>query len=174
VRQLLTESLMLSAGGGLLGLAIGWWGSEALQRLAAAQIPRSWEIGFDWRVFAFLLGACATSGLMFGVVPAATAVGSDADAALTRSSDLRVAGRGSRRLRDSLVVAELALAFVLIVGAGLLLREFVRLQRTPSGFVAENVLTLHLTRDLNSRTFYDLERRVGQLPGVRSAGFIQF
>ena len=136
MRQFLTESLVLALVGGIAGLAIGMLGTRLLLRIAAAQIPRAGEIGLDWRVFAFLLAVCMTTGIGFGLAPAIAAARG-------------VAGGLARRgvgpaLRDALVVAEVALAFVLLAGAGLLLRTFLNLQEINPGLNAENVLTMHV------------------------------
>ena len=180
VRQFLTESLVLSLAGGVIGLAITWWGTGELVRLTAPHLPRAREVGLDWRVFTFLLGLCTLTAVALGLVPALMA---DRDAGFTAQSALQVAsGRGtaayaSRRLRSGLVVAEVAIAFVLACGASMLIRELVRLRNTDSGMTTTNVVTFHLghrmTPQTDVRQFYDIESRVAGLPGVRAAGFIQ-
>src|SRR6185437_5064458 len=125
IRQFLTESLLLSAAGGIAGLALGLWGSRALTRAAADQLPRAHEIGFDWRVFAFLLAICVLAGVAFGLAPALGAARGGSSALKTRGT-----------VRDGLVIAEIALAFILLAGAGLLLRTFLNLQRTDVGLRA--------------------------------------
>jgi len=172
MRQLLTESLLLALGGGLLGLAIATWGAGLLLKLAAAQIPRSAEIGLDWRVFAFLLALCVATGIGFGLAPAIASARADVQSGLKESSGRGSTGSG--RFRDGLVVAEIALAFVLLIGAGLLLRAFLHLQATPTGLIAENVLTLHISGNADVRRYYELEQRIEQIPGVHAAGLIQF
>ena len=163
VRQFLTESLVLALGGGMAGLAIGVCGSRLLLRIAASQIPRAGEIGLDWRVFAFLLAVCVMTGIGFGLAPAITAARGVAGALARRSV--------GAALRDTLVVVEIGLAFVLLVGAGLLLRTFLNLQRTNPGFQPENVLTLHVVLS-GVRESMAIEERVAQIPGVRAAGLI--
>jgi predicted permease len=163
VRQFLTESVGLAVAGGIAGLALVAFGSRLLLRIAAAQIPRAGEIGLDWRVFAFLLASCLITGIGFGLAPALAA---------TRAS----AGNLSRRsvrpaFRDALVVVEIALAFVLLVGAGLLLRTFINLHRTNPGLNPENVLTLHVVLS-GAQDSMAIEERVAQIPGVRAAGMI--
>src|SRR5207249_2610293 len=86
MRQFLTESILLALGGGLLGLAIAAWGTHLLLELAAAQIPRSWEIRLDWRVFAFLLAVCVVTGVGFGLAPAIAAARADVQNGLKESS----------------------------------------------------------------------------------------
>jgi predicted permease len=163
MRQFLTESLVLALGGGMAGLAIGVLGSRLLLRMAAAQIPRAGEIGLDWRVFAFLLAICMTTGVGFGLAPAIVAARGVAGGLARRSV-------GSA-LRDALVVVEVALAFVLLVGAGLLLRTFLNLQHAKPGLNAENVLTMHVVLS-GARESMAIEERVAQIPGVRAAGLI--
>jgi hypothetical protein len=132
-------------------------------------------------VFCFLLATCAVTGIAFGILPALAASRTDPQMALKQTSGNRTTGsRG--RLRDALVVAEIALSFVLLASAGLLMRGFLRLQDTPTGFVADNVLTLRLTASLQDyrapgsygRYLRKLEGHVKQTPGVRAAGFIQY
>jgi predicted permease len=163
VWQFLTESLVLAVGGAIAGLAVGVWGSRLLLRIAGPQIPRSEEIGLDWRVFAFLLGVCLTTGIGFGLAPAIAAARGVAGGLARRSV-------GSA-FRDTLVVVEIALAFVLLVGAGLLLQTFLNLQHTNSGLNAENVLTMHVVLS-GARESMAMEERVSQIPGVHAAGMI--
>jgi putative ABC transport system permease protein len=163
MRQFLTESLLLALCGGVAGLGIGVWGSGILIKIAAAQIPRAEEIEMDWRVFAFLLAVCVTTGIGFGLAPAIAAARGGASALKRRSV--------GAILRDTLVVVEVALAFVLLAGAGLLLRTFLNLQRTNPGLNAENALTLHIVVSGASESAA-IEERVAQIPGVRAAGLI--
>lgn len=142
--------------------------SGLLLDLAGSQIPRAWEIGFDWRVFAFLLSVCLLTGVGFGMAPAIAAARGDVQRCL-KQGERGSSARG--RLRDGLVVAEVALAFVLLAGAGLLLRTFLNLQGTPTGFRAAHLLTLHLVVS-GADESRALEDRVARLPGVRSVGFI--
>ena len=168
IRQLLTESVLLAFCGGAIGLAIGTWMSAVLLRLAGDQIPRASEIGFDWRVFVFLFGICLLTGVGFGIAPAAGA------SQAVMQGGLKHGERGSAahdRLRHGLVVVEIALAFILLTGAGLLLRTFLNLQATPTGFNAANVLTLHLVV-AGADESRALQQRVAQIPGVRAVGFI--
>jgi len=163
VRQFLTESVGLAVAGGLAGLALGAFGSRLLLRIAAAQIPRAGEIGLDWRVFTFLLAACLITGIGFGLAPAL---------AVTRACASNLSHRSVRpAFRDALVVMEVALAFVLLVGAGLFLRTFINLHRTNPGLNPENVLTLHVVLS-GAQDSMAIEERVAQIPGVRAAGLI--
>jgi putative ABC transport system permease protein len=178
VFQFLTESILLAAGGGLSGLAIASWGGTLLLKLAASDIPRSSEVTFDWRVFAFLLATCVATGIGFGLAPAMGASRVDFESALRQSG-----GRGTAaasRFRDGLAVVEIAAAFVLLIGAGLLLRTFFSLRNTQTGLRAENVLTLHLaipatqaqTPGAGAQYCREIEERIQRIPGVRAVGFV--
>jgi predicted permease len=180
VRQFLTESLVLSLAGGAVGLAIAWGGTEQLMLAAAPHLPRAHEVSVDWRVFAFLLAVCTATGALLGLAPAMITGRDDASrapSALQETSGRTTVSAGQRRLRDALVVAEVAIAFVLAVGASMLIRELVRLRNTDPGMATANVVTFHLghrmTPDTDVRQFYEIERRVSELPGVRAAGLTQ-
>src|SRR5207237_10549110 len=114
MRQFLTESILLALAGGLVGVAIAAWGTHVLLKLSAAQIPRSWEIGLDWRVFAFLLVVCVVTGVGFGLAHAIAAARADLQNGLKESSGRGSAGRSHKRFRDGLGVAEVAMAFLLL------------------------------------------------------------
>jgi len=182
VSQFLAESLLLALAGGALGIGVAWGGVKLLLRLAAGAIPRYWEIGLDWKVFAFLLGVCVITGVAFGIVPALAAARSDVQKSLKEAGGRASVGRAHGRFRDALVVAEVGLAFVLLIGAGLLLRAFINLESTPTGIQAENVLTMHLTISQSeysapgaaARYYKSIEDRIRQIPAVSAAGFIQF
>ncbi len=176
VRQLVTESLVLSLVGGAVGLLIATWGTTQLVQAAAATLPRAHEIGVDWRVFAFLLAVCTVTGVALGVAPAVFA-GRATPSALQQTNSRTTMSAGQRRVRDGLVVAEVAMAFVLAIGAAMLIRELVRLRNTDPGMQTANVLTLHLGHRMTPKTdvrqFYEIARRARDLPGVRAAGFTQ-
>lgn len=177
VRQFLTESLLLSLAGGVVGLGLAKWATARLMLLAHAQIPRAPEVGFDWRVFLFSLAACTFSGVAFGLAPALIARRTDPQSVLQESGVHGTMGVTQRRLRDGLVVAEVALAFILAVGGALLVRELVRLRHTDPGLMSANVVTFHVGQRMTPRTdtrqYYEIADRVAQLPGVRAAGFTQ-
>jgi predicted permease len=177
VRQFLTESLLLALAGGAVGLAFAWWGTQQLMQIVRTQIPRAHEVGLDWRVFLFLLAVCAFTAAVAGLVPAAFAMRANTQAALQQSSGRTTMSAGQRRVRDGLVVAEVALALVLAVAATILVRELVRLRNTSTGMVTSNVVTFHLGHRMSPRTdvrrFYEIADRVAQLPGVQAAGFTQ-
>ena len=179
VRQLLTESVVLSLLGAGFGLLLAVWGVELLINLKPEGIPRLDNVQVDAAVIVFTLVTALVTGLLFGLVPAFTA---------TRgiSSSLREAGRGavtSRagvRVRGVLVIAELALAVMLLAGAGLLMRSFMKLQAVDPGFRSEQALTFELTlpesryaEDEPRIQFFDqLLSRLRALPGVRSASAV--
>ena len=165
VRQFLTESVLLAFAGGVVGAAVGIWMLPVLRGLASG-LPRSWAIGVDWRVFAFLLAACAGTGIVFGLAPALHGLRRDVQ------RDLKSGERGSvaPRLRDGLVVTEIAVAFVLLVGAALLARTLINLQSEPAGFDADGVVTIHVVVP-DAQTSHALVDRVAQVPGVTAAGF---
>jgi predicted permease len=176
VRQFLTESLLLSLAGGIVGLLLAWWILKRLIVSAAPYLPRAHEVGLDWRVFAFMLAVCAVVGTAVGAVPAIIAARRDPRSTLQESGTHGTMSPGQRRLRNGLVVAEVALAFVLGAGASVLLRELVRLRATDAGIVQANVITFHVGQPRNAdigMRFYDIADRVAALPGVHAAGFAQ-
>ena len=176
VRQFLTESLLLSLTGGVAGLLLAWWILKRLIVSAAPYLPRAHEVDLDWRVFTFMLAVCAVVGTAVGALPAIIAARRDPRATIQESGTQGTMSRGQRRLRNGLVVAEVALAFVLGVGAAVLLRELVRLRATDAGIVQTNVITFHVGQPRNpdiGMRFYDIADRVASLPGVHAAGFAQ-
>jgi predicted permease len=173
VRQLLAESLLLSLIGGAFGAFIARWGARLLVVLGADRMPRAHEIALDWRTFAFLLVTCVVIAVLFGLAPAVAAASVDVQTVAKESSGHSTMGRRFGRLRDALVITEVALAFVLALGAALIVREVDRLQKAPTGMVTDSVLSLHLTPRLAADDYYAIERRVAALPGVQAAGFIQ-
>jgi predicted permease len=177
VRQFLVESLVLALGGALLGLLLARWGLAALAPLVREALPLSSGIPLDGRVFLFLLAVAAFSGIAFGLVPALQAARGDVRENLVEGGGRTTAGGGQRRFRSGLVVAEIALSLVLLVGAGLLLRGFLKVSGTEPGFVSRGVLTAHLAvpsgQDQVLPRFYrPLLERVRALPEVRSAAVI--
>ena len=172
VRQLLTESLVLSLAGGLGGAAVAWWGSRLLVSLGAARIPRSHEITLDWTVFAFLLAVCLATAFLFGLAPAIGAARADAGALSGRATGHASTGRGLSRMRDAIVVAEVVVAFVLAFGAASVVRELERLHRIDPGMATSNVVTLHLTPRVPDAEYFRIEDNVANLSGVEAAGLI--
>jgi len=176
VRQLLTESLLLAAVGGTAGLLLATWGVDLLKALSPADLPRMQDVRLDGRVLMFTLSVSLLTGLLFGLIPALRAARVDLNEALKEGGR---GGEGLRRnrLRSALVVAEVASAMTLLVGAGLLINSFVRLQRVNLGFDPHQVLTLRVelpeARYREGRQIINFNqefmRRVERLPGVRSA-----
>ena len=178
VFQLLAESLTLAAAGGILGLVLAWGGVGLLTRLGAAAIPRLAGARLDWRVFLFALAVSALTGMLFGLAPALQLSAANPQAALMESGRGSTAARSSRLLRNGLVVSEIALALLVLIGAGLLMRSFVRLRAVDPGFQPANLLTLRLPLSPNvpiDRRVAFLDRlsgRLAALPGVRSIGAV--
>src|SRR5439155_3356732 len=138
-RQLLTESVLLSLAGGGLGLLLAFWGVQALGQWSEASLPSMHGIGIDAWVLAFTLGVSVITGLAFGLAPAVQAWRTDVNAAL-KEEGRRDTGKHRNRLRHFLVVSEVALAVVLLIGAGLLIISFLWLLDINHGFRADGVL----------------------------------
>jgi putative ABC transport system permease protein len=173
VRQFLAESVLLALAGGALGALIARWGTGVLVALGAATIPRAHEIALDWRAFAFLLAVCLATAVLFGMAPALAASRIDVHEITKDAGGHATAGGRFVRLRDGLAVLEVALAFVLALGAAAIVAEVVRLRNVDTGMSTENVLTLHLTPRAAPADYYAIEDSVAQLPGVTAAGFTQ-
>jgi len=144
MRQLLTESMLLSVAGGAAGLLVAMWGVDLLIALSPKDIPRLMEVGVDWRVALFTLGASLGAGVACGLLPALDATKIDLIGALKPGRPGRQEGFRARYARSALVTAQVALALMLLLGAGLLLRSFVRLLRVQPGFDSEQVLTFKI------------------------------
>jgi predicted permease len=172
VRQLFTESLLLSIAGGVFAIAVARWGLDVLIAIGAARIPRAHEIALDWSAFIFMFVICLVTSVLFGLAPAIAASRTDVHSVTKDASGRATMGRGFRRIRDGLVIAEIALAFVLALGAAMVMRELDRLQQQDAGFATENVLTLHMTPRLEESQYYRIEERIADLPGVESAGLV--
>jgi putative ABC transport system permease protein len=181
VRQLLTESMLLAVLGGLLGLGIAWLGLRALVAISPSDIVDLQGVGLNLPVLALMMAVSLVTGILFGLVPAVEAT------RLNLNDTLKEGGRGSGgqstrsgRLRNALVIVEVALALVLLASAGLLVKSFVRLQEIDTGFDTENVLTMVVTlprgkysEDQQIVTFFrEAMERMRALPGVRSAGMV--
>jgi putative ABC transport system permease protein len=185
IRQLLIESIPLGLLGGGTGLLLAYWGLELMRSLLPASLPRHNTISIDGRVLGFTLLASVLTVMVFGLLPAFQTARDGVREALNEGGRGGTAGRRRSRLRDALVVMEMALALVLLVGAGLMLRSFARLQQVDTGFSATNVLTMRIPlpeakypipRGPNApppaglHFFRQLLERVKSLPGVESAG----
>ena len=179
IRQLLTESLVLSLVGGGLGLLLAWWGVDLLVS-AGARLPRIEEIRIDGTVLAFTAGVALLTGLLFGLAPALQASSADFHESLKEGGRQTGLGSGRQRLRSLLVVSEVALSLVLLIGAGLLIRSFVSVLDNDMGFDPSRVLALDLSLPLSSygepekqaAFFKELLARVNRLPGVKGAAVV--
>jgi putative ABC transport system permease protein len=182
VRQMLTESVLLSVAGGAAGLVVASWAREALMALRPVSLPQYNAIELDTRVLLFTIGLSIATGILFGLVPALRAARSDLNLALRGSSRSATAGAGAHRLRNVFVAGEIAVSLVLLVGAGLLIRSFVRLRNNELGFRTDHTVTARVsipsdkyTKNEQVAAFYDrLLSEVRALPGVEAAGTISF
>ena len=149
IRQLLTESVVLSLAGGLLGLFVGWSGIRALLSVNTAGLPRVGEnganVGLDWMVVVFTVGVSLATGLIFGLIPALQSSKTDLTTTLKESAGRSGTGFRQNKVRSALVVIEVALALVLLIGSALLIRTAVALGRVDPGFDTHNVLTLKMS-----------------------------
>ncbi|MGB0037098.1 MAG: ABC transporter permease, partial [Candidatus Acidiferrales bacterium] len=180
IRQLLTESMLLAGLGSVLGVALAMWIFPALLTLTPLELPRSGEIHLDGGVFAFVLGVSLFAGLLFGLAPALRATRLDLNEELKAGGRSSFNGARHNRLREILVMAEVALSLVLLVGAGLFLKRVARIQAVEPGFDPAHLLTVRLslpkvayrkTADLT--IFYrKLRSNLLQLPGVQAAGAV--
>jgi putative ABC transport system permease protein len=176
IRQLLTESLLLSLLGGAAGLFLAVWGVEFLVKLAPEALPRIGEIGLDNRAFGFTVLLSLLTGIVFGLVPAWQASRPNVNETLKDGGKNTGAGSSRNRLRNALVVAEIALALVLLAGAGLLIQSFRNLQSVNPGFDPSNVLTMSMVlpelkyaEPEQRRIFWEqVLQTVRALPGVKA------
>ena len=182
VRQLLTESVILSLAGAGLGLLLGWSALGPLLKISASSLPQGAVVGLDGWVLAFTAGVAILTGLLFGIFPALRTAKLDLRETLNESSRGSTAGPGHHRLGNTLVSLEIALALLLLVGAGLLLRSFSRMQDVPPGFQADHLFVADVPVSQASYAkpeqrfeFYDrLVDRARTLPGVLAAGAATF
>jgi putative ABC transport system permease protein len=178
-RQLLTESLLLALGGGVVGWLLAMWLTKLLISLAPGGLPRAPESGLDARVLGFALLVSLATGVVFGLAPALHAAKTDLNEAL-KDGARGGGGARSNRFRNALVVVEVALTLMLLVCSGLLLNSFLRLQRVDPGFDSHNVLTFRIELPANRYSqqtqvapFYQqLISRLGAAPGVKSVSAI--
>lgn len=184
VRQLLTESVILAFAGGVAGVAVAFIALRFIQFLGPQSVPRVSDIGLGFPALAFTFAVCVVSSILFGLVPALRVSRVDVQAALqgtgrTSAGANAIWGRGNY-FRRSLVIAELALCVMLLTGAGLLIRSFVRVRDVNPGFDPRNVLTLELTmagdryksKEAVLGDYRELWQRLERLPGVTSAGAV--
>lgn len=181
VRQLLTESLMLSLAGGVLGLAAGYVGIRTILTLIPDNIPRiglgGSNVGLDWRVLGFTLGLSLLAGTVFGLVPALSSSRADLSSTLRQSSNRNSTGLRHNQAQAHLVTAEMALAVVLSICAALLIRSFLSLRQVNPGFDAHHVLTMRMSLtgpqfdkpEAVTRVIREGVRQIRALPGVEVA-----
>jgi predicted permease len=176
-RQFVTEGILLALWGAVLGLALAYGGVRLVQLTNAGGIPRADEIVMDWRVLVFTLGTSLVTGAIFGLAPLVPLMVSGISGSLKDAAGSTTAAGGAQLFRRALVVGELAMALVLLIGCGLMLRAFWKLQEVHTGFAPDNVVTMRVS--LPSGTYADnakiasfwtrLEERVTHIPGVQSA-----
>ncbi len=178
--QFITEGLLLSFAGAALGLLLAQGGLQLVKSASEASIPRASEIALDTRVFLFALAICVATGIVFGLTPLLHLAKQNLQGALKSAAASTTGGAGTQRFRHALVVSELALALVLLIGTGLMLRAFWNLQQVRAGFDPTAVTTAFLT--LPSPTYPNsqarmnfwtrLEERLSTLPGVQSSALV--
>ncbi len=179
IRQLLTESLVLAAAGGIAGAALGAWGLRLLLALAPEGIPRLAEVSLDPRIFLATFAVALLSGAAFGIAPALEASAVHLQPALKEGGSAG-AGREGGRLRRAFVAAEIAIAIVLLVGAGLMIRTFLALRAIDPGWNPDGVVTLevslagtsHAAPEQREPVYRQLLERIRAVPGVAAAGAI--
>jgi putative ABC transport system permease protein len=180
VRQLLTESVLLSIVSGLIGLGLSIWLVKLLIAISPANSPRVNEIGIDLRVFGFTLGVTVLAGLLFGLFPALQTSRPNLNEMLKDSGRHGAESGGRNRVGGLLIVSEIALSFMLLVGAGLLIKSFINLRQTNPGFNADNVLVMRLVllwpkykeAEPRVQAFKQVIDNVKAIPGVQSAGAV--
>jgi putative ABC transport system permease protein len=179
IRQLLVESVLLALAGGGLGVLLAFWGVDLVLALVPEELrfARLDEARVDWAVLTFTLGVSLLTGIITGLLPGLRASRPDLIEALKETGKGATSGWRLRRLRGLLVVAEVAVTLVLLVGAGLLVRNFVRLQRMEPGFDPQNLLTMQVAAprrlygepEQRAAYYRQMQERLSQLPGVRAA-----
>ncbi len=178
VRQLLTESIVLSLAGGLLGMALAWWGTRAALAVIPTAVPRLDEIHLDARVLVFTLAISLLAGILFGLAPALRMLRPDLHGTLKESG--RGASGSHHRTQNAFAIFETALAIVLLVGAGLMIRTLAALWGDDPGFDPRNVLSFEVTLSpakvatapLVRESYRELLRRYSEIPGVQSAALL--
>ena len=182
VRQLLTESLLLATFGSLLGLVLAWWGMKALVAISPRDLINLQHVGLNFTVLGWTIAISLVTGTVFGLAPALEATRLNLNRALKEGKGSEGQNPRNRRLRSALVIAEIALALVLLASAGLLVKSFGRLQKIDRGFVADNVLTMVVrlpeakyNDDPQIVSFFrHAMERIRVLPGVSSVGMVNY
>jgi putative ABC transport system permease protein len=175
IRQMLSESLLLALAGGALGMLLATWSTSFIRAVLPAEVPRAGDIQIDGGVIAFALAVSTAAGLLFGILPAWRACGTNLSEAIKSSSRSATASQQSTRLQAALVVSEVCLSVVLVAGAGLLVRSFWNLRSIDPGFRADHVLTVDTSFAQQGDAslvpkYRDLLQRVRAVPGVVAAG----
>ena len=179
LKQVLTESVLLALIGGVGGVLLALWGVELLKPIGAQTVPRLREVNVDLGVLGMTLAIAVGTGIIFGLAPGLASGRSELTEALKEGGRSSTAGTRRNRLRNGLVIAEVALALVLLSGAGLLMKSFVRLQSVDPGFNPRNALTFEISLPkmqypddpLIVRFNREAQRRIAAVPGVQAAGF---
>jgi putative ABC transport system permease protein len=183
IRQLLVESLTLAWIGGALGVLVGWWTLQLFIAASPGNIPRLAEVAFDGTAFLFTFGSALVTGVLFGLAPAWQFSRPNLDAMLGHETWSASSGAGTGRMRNALVVLEVAMSLVLLIGAGLMLQSFARMTRVERGFQPEHLLTAELDFSVSGFTTWvqptatrpqvplrELMSRLEGLPGVKAIG----
>jgi putative ABC transport system permease protein len=180
VRQFATEGLLLSTIGAVLGIALAAGGLKIIQVTNAGLIPRAAEITFDWRVLLFTVATTTLTGLVFGMAPVLTLLLGDFSKSMRETGTSTTSSGGAQFFRRFLVITELSLALILLIGCGLMLRAFWKLQKVDLGFDSGHVVSMAVS--LPSATYKKneeidgfwtrLEQRLEQVPGVQSSAFV--
>lgn len=179
LKQVLTESVLLAVLGGGAGVILAMWGVSLLKTIGAQTVPRLREVNIDLNVLLMTLAIAVGTGIIFGLVPGLASAKPELTEALKEGGRGSSQGKRRNRLRSGLVIAEVALALVLLTSAGLLMKSFARLQDVNPGFNPQNSLTLEISlpklqypdNAAQVRFFNEAQRRVATLPGVKAAGF---
>ena len=180
VRQLLTESLLLSVVSGVVGLALSVWLIKLLIAISPPNSPRFNEISINWQVFGFAFGLTIFAGLLFGLVPALQTSRTDLNETLKESGRSGSHGGSRNRIGGFLIVSEVALSFVLLAGAGLLIKSFMQLREINAGFQPDNVLAVRLTLpsgkykqgEPRAQIYQQLVEKIKTVPGVQAVGAV--
>ncbi len=179
-RQFATEGVLLSLIGAILGLGLAFGGLRLIQLTNAGGLPRAAEIGMDWRVLLFTLGTSIVTGILFGLAPFFPLFFEQLTDALKNTGGSATGGSGAQMFRRILVAGELALALVLLIGCGLMVRAFWKLQEVHTGMDSQNVITMRIalpraaySKNEQADAFWlRLEDRLHQIPGVESAALV--
>jgi putative ABC transport system permease protein len=182
LRQAVLESLVLSFAGGILGLILASIGLRAGIRLLPETLPRVGEIGLDWQVVGFALALAALTGVICGLAPAFAAIRTNVNDTLKEGGRTGTVGGGHARLRSALVIGEIAIAMALLAASGLLLRSFEKMREVDLGYRPDHTLVASYslprekygTQTAVDEFNHELERRLQELPGVKSAGVTSF